>query len=143
MSPLKSAAASVILQKLIERHLERRSAPGEKLLRGLALLMVLMACILLMVAGYRWLDAHFNPVEAPALAALVVFVVGLAVWAVAESLVNQRPDPLQNAEQKVMQAAKDIFADVESDLGGSIKEHPRAALSVAAVIGFLLARRLL
>ena len=143
MSPLKSAAASVILQKLIERHLERRAVPGEKLLRGLACLMAAVGCILLMIAGYRWLDTHFNPVQAPALAALVVFVIGLATWAVAASLVGNRPDPLQNAEQKVMQAAKDLFADVESDLGGSIKDHPRAAVSVAAIIGFLLARRLL
>ena len=143
MSPLKSAAASVIIQKLIERHLAQRHAPGEKLLRGLALVMVFAAGILLMVAGYRWLTVHFDPVQAPALAALVIFTVGLAIWAVAASMVKQRPDPLHNVEQKVMQVAKDLLADVEGDLGTSIKDHPRAAVSVAALVGFLLARRLL
>lgn len=144
MSPLKSVAISVILQKLAERHLQHHSSPGEKLLRGLAVVMGFTAVVLLMVAGYRWLSLRFDPIQTPALAALVVVVAGLAFWAVASSLKKAPPaDPLHDVEQKVMQAAKDMFADIEGDLGTSIKDHPRAALSVAALVGFLLARKIL
>jgi hypothetical protein len=42
-----------------------------------------------------------------------------------------------------VQTAKDMFSDIEGDIGDSIKDHPRAAMSVAALIGFLLARKIL
>jgi hypothetical protein len=143
LSPLKSAAASIIVQKLVERHMERRSPPGQKFLRILALTLVLTSFVLLMIAGYRWLALHFDPIQAPALAAAIVLVTSCALWLIAGSLVPPRASPVQDVEQKVIQTAKDIFADLEGDLGQSVKEHPRAAMSVAALVGFLLARRLL
>jgi hypothetical protein len=136
-------AASLVLQKLMALHLEKRSNPGEKLLRGLAVVLVFAAFILLMVAGYRWLSLRFDPIEAPALAALVALVISLAVWAIASSLKPPPANPAQDVEEKVLQTAKDLFSDVETDLGKSVKDHPRAAVSVAALAGFLLARKLL
>ncbi len=143
MSPLKSMAASLVLQKLASLQMEKRHAPGEKLLRALSLILILAAFVLLMVAGYRWLSLRFDPVQAPALAAGVALVISLAIWAIASSLVKPPANPAQEMEEKVIQAAKDLFADVEGDLGKSIKDHPRAAMSVAALAGFLLARKLL
>lgn len=143
MSSIKTVAASVILQKLIEHGLERRSPPGQKALRMLAGVLVLTALILLMIAGYRWLSVHFDPIEAPALAAAFVLAMGCVIWAIAASLAPRPVIPAQEIEHKVVQAAKDMFSNIEGDIGDSIKDHPRAAMSVAALIGFLLARRIL
>ena len=143
MSPLKSAAVSMILQKMMSHQMTPRVSAGEKLLRGLAVAFLLTAIVLLMVAGYRWLGTRFDPIQTPALAAVVVLAAAGALWMIASSLVAPRNNPVLDVEQKVIQTAKDLFADVEGDLGAGIKDHPRAAASIAALVGFLLARRIL
>jgi hypothetical protein len=143
MSTLGSIAGQLVVQMVANGYIARPRAKGEILALVIAGLSGIAFLIFGIIAGYRWLATTYGPDMAPALAAGGAFLFFVAACVAASVQARRRRRFVNNVEDKIAQALKDFSATAEKDVEKMAGDNPKAAIALASLAGFLLARRLL